>query len=49
MEQNLGHHRVRRRGKSVAQRAKGFNMKICLYKYWDEEFTSTNGIIRSEG
>lgn len=36
-------------GKSVAQRAKGFNMKVLAFdKYWDEEFASANGIIRSE-
>jgi D-3-phosphoglycerate dehydrogenase len=35
-------------GKSVAQRAKGFNMKLLAFdKFWNEEYASTNDIIRS--
>lgn len=36
-------------GKSVAQRAKGFNMKILACdKFWDEEYASANGIIHCD-
>jgi D-3-phosphoglycerate dehydrogenase len=36
-------------GKSVAQRAKGFNMKVLAFKRtWDEEYARANGIIRSD-
>ncbi|NSW91526.1 MAG: phosphoglycerate dehydrogenase [Firmicutes bacterium] len=36
-------------GKSVAQRAKGFNMKVLAFdKFWDEEYASANNIIRTD-
>lgn len=36
-------------GKSVVQRAKGFNMKIMAFdKFWDKEYADANGVIYSD-
>lgn len=36
-------------GKSVVQRAKGFNMKVLAFdKFWNKEYASANGIIYAE-
>ncbi|HYE83470.1 MAG TPA: phosphoglycerate dehydrogenase [Clostridia bacterium] len=36
-------------GKSVVQRAKGFNMKVLAFdKYWSKEYADANGVIYSD-